>query len=407
MESDDGRLPRGSSPADTLISPRLWKHALVGVACALAWAGMLLLGDAADRTDSGLANIIGLQAGHLARFFSTVMLLAAGQLAFINLWYRSRSRKDFNGSYKVWFYTAVGWLTLCAFTATGSHWNLADAVLAGRPVPVWNGRMVVWLIPGAIVAVSLYRLLLREMRDCRGSLCLLRLSGVAALGCVAGLLLGPFLGSPRTQLLWGTGLSSLWHLLLALSMLLHARHVIHVSNEPPATPIQPWRWKLPSLSLGRWWRRRESGLTSAAKPSGSKSRSAGRTTRARSSGKARRPSRPAAVEDDDEVEADTGDDSEALSDDPTFDATVDREEEVRTSPAARTPPAGPESSAGRRIDPPQSAVRRPHVSPAAAVREPAEDVEEEDVDDDDGEAGLSRKERRRLRKLQRQSASRR
>lgn len=406
------RLPRGSSPADTLISPRWWKHALVALACTLAWGGMLLLGERVDRNEHPLATIVGLRTGHLARFFSTVMLLAAGQLAFINLWYRSRSRKDFNGSYKVWFYTAVGWLVVCAFTATGSHWTLADALLGGRPIAVWNGRLMLWLIPGAIVVMTLYRLLLREMRDCRPSLWLLRVSAGAAIAAAAAVLLGPFAVSPRWQPLLEVGGSTAWHLLLALSMLLHARHVIHVTNEPPHSPLPSWRWRFPRL-VGSFPFLCTAPKQKSSAASTGKTKGASRPARGRSTSQEQPPVRSRAGSRAGRTPREEGGTSE-----------LGEEEELsllsQSGPSPTTPPAstagGAKSSppagtvpagAARRIDPPQVVSPRPHVvsSPRPSPDEAPPCAEEDDGDDETFEhRRLSKKERRRLRQLQKVSA---
>lgn len=414
---DEERLPRGSSPADTLISPRWWKHALVALACTLAWGGMLLLGDRVDRTEHPLAAIVGLRTGHLARFFSTVMLLAAGQLAFINLWYRSRSRKDFNGSYKVWFYTAVGWLGVCAFTATGSHWTLADALLGGRPIAIWNGRLMLWLIPGAIVVTTLYRLLLREMRDCRLSLWLLRVSAGAASAAATAVLLGPFAVSPRWQLLFEVGGSTAWHLLLALSMLLHARHVIHVTNEPPHSPLPSWRWRFPPLGGRFSFRRTTPPQKSSAAPSTGKTKSASRTSRGRATAQEQPPVRPrpgsreprppseeegsAVVSAEEEPVSRSGPSSHSQTK-----PQAPMAGGAKSSLPAGTAPAG----AARRIDPPQAVSPRPQVVSSPRPRPddaPACEEEEDDPDDETFEyRRLSKKERRRLRQLQKVSSAR-
>ncbi len=388
----------------------------MAVASFLAWLGVLWLGDWADQTARPWANIIGLQVGHLPRFFSTVMLLAAGQLAFINLWYRSRSRKDFNGSYKVWFHTAVGWLTVCAFTATGSHWTLADVLLGGRPIAVWNGRLMLWLIPGAIVVTALYRLLLREMRDCRLSLWLLRLSAGASAADAAVLLLGPFAFSARWQLLLEVGGSTAWHLLLALSMLLHARHVIHVSNEPPQSPLPSWKWRLPKLGwmLQVFRVRRAKSLTSPDGPATGKAKRSSSSARDRSTSKERSAARlrpvAKAVQSQEEAEETSavGDEGEERPVHSQSGGSQGIHQTPTTGGAKSSLPSGA-TAAGvtQRVDPPQSASPRPHLTPSPPRR--STDPAEDDADEDDEtfeHRPLSKQERRRLRKLQQHSSPR-
>ena len=383
------KLPRGSSPADTLISPRVWKHVAVGVLCLLSWGGVLWLGESADRAATGMESIVGLAAGKLTTFFSTVMLLAAGQLAFISLWYRSRSRKDFNGSYKLWFWTAVSWLTLCAFQATGAHWSVADAALSGRPVAVWNGRLLVWLVPAAIIAVALYRLLRREMRDCRESLWTLRLAALAAAATGVTLLCGQFALTPRGQLVAEASLNTAWHMLLAYSMLLHARHVIHISNEPPRSVTRrlrlPWpRLRLPSLPRRRKAKQpKKPGNSKPVKQQGAKSPAAKPKRRTDKAA----PTRPVASAKTKRAETNVD-----ASDDETDGIELVAEPPVRQQPQRSSPPTS------RRADPPQrQAARKPHIAASA-------DADDSPELDDDDLRGLSKKERRRLKKLKRQKA---
>jgi len=440
--AEESRLPRGSSPADTLIPPQLWKLGVIAAAATLIWATILALGDAVDRAQTGFEAIIGLRSGHLVRFFSTVMLLAAGQLAFINLWYRSRSRKDFSGSYKVWFYAAVGWLTLCAFAATGSHWNLADLVLAGRPIAVWNGRLLVWLIPGAIMTLALYRLLLREMRDCDGSLWLLRLSGALALAAAGATLTGPLLWEPQSASLLTAGLSSAWHLVLALAMLTHARHVIHHCNEPPARAIRRWRLGLPRLTslFARGADRRRAPAGKDA----SKSRATGKGPKSRSGAKPKRSStsrsKAAVAEDaaddddtpnrslaaataansaatdpadlsgtdgeqhdaDDVAPMASGSFSKASSSHRQTDRGVTANGAGSTTGRSAPPqkpaaaPSGPSGGVTRRVDPPQSLQPPRSQMPLAQV----DDDSEDDAELDGESRSLSKKDRKKLKRQQ-------
>lgn len=425
VEEDSTRLPRGSSPADTLISPRLWKHVTVALLAVLAWGMMLFVGMRADQARTGLHQIVGLQAGKIATFFSTVMLLTAGQLAFINLWYRSKSRKDFNGSYKVWFWTAVAWLTLCAFRATGAHWNVADAILAGRPVAIWNGRLITWMIPVGIAVVAVYRLLLREMRDCRASLWLLRLSGLAAF--VSGLtqLFGSFCLPETLRLPVDVGAATMWHLLLALSMLLHARHVIHHSNEPPQSQIHH-RSLHSLLSAVRWprlrrpSRKRTSQLaeSEADASTSAEKKTADRPKRtvAKKASRESTASKSTAVAASNDVKSPT---TSTVSDSPldeldeesvtdgsvvTASSVAPPQPQVRSAGTASTPATSRQGATAHRVDPPQpQAAPRPQSrsAPVASSAESRRAAEADDDDDDLDESQLSRQERKRLKKLNR------
>ncbi|MFV0442222.1 MAG: hypothetical protein ACK5Q5_01480 [Planctomycetaceae bacterium] len=405
--ASDNKLPRGSSPADSLVSPRLWKHVVVGIACVLAWGAVLLIGSRADAARTGMESIVGISSGKLTTFFSTVMLLAAGQLAFINLWYRSRSRKDFNGSYKLWFWTALSWLAFCAVQASGAHWSLADAVLAGRLVTVWNARAILWMVPTAIAFATLYALLRREMRDCRESLWTLRLTAATVLASGLTMLFGPFFFDPQTQMMADAALGMGWHMLLAYAMLLHTRHVIHVSNEPPQSEVRRFRW-LAWLALFR--RRGSRGAKPASKgtssndnPATSKSRKSTKKKRPTSRRRAAVTSNAAVTEDveSDESDLDINDESDdsAANEDPALDVAA-------SSQAAKAPRVAPAAAPQRRVDPPRPAAQsKPHFAtapPSDEDNETSRNWSESDEDEGSDGQNLSRKDRKRLKKLQRQ-----
>ncbi|MEZ6065511.1 MAG: hypothetical protein R3B90_07310 [Planctomycetaceae bacterium] len=409
---------REDSPADSLISPKLWKHVLLSVIGLIAWGATIYFGDLADQQRTGLQEIVGLKAGKFGRFFSTIALLTAGQLAFITLWYRSRSRKDFNGSYKLWFWVAITWLTIAAFRANGAHWTLADTLLAGESVGVWQLRTLLWLIPCAIAVVAIYRLLLREVRDCKVSLTLLRCSAIVAMASGINSLAGSFLFDSRVELLIGTGTATLWHLLLALSGLFHARHVVHFSKEPPQSTIRGFQWPSPAgvVSTVRSWLPQGSGETVAGddgiaadtaevekQPASRKRAVSTSSKRCSKQGDATTtaeaapsPTVPAAHQHDGVTNA-TGHEESTASE---------------TTNSARTP-----SRSASTMNPP-----RPHFSMGTASTSRSteqvvssgkgksvapEDSDDSDADDGDGieQAGLSKKELRRLRKEGRRKKS--
>src|SRR5690606_8391178 len=92
------------TPVTSVIRPQLWVHWTITVLCLAAWGGMMYLGDLAERTDFGLRDILGLRSGRVTNFFSTLMLLWAGQLSLLIYWYRRKSRNDFAGRYRMWLW---------------------------------------------------------------------------------------------------------------------------------------------------------------------------------------------------------------------------------------------------------------------------------------------------------------
>ncbi len=374
------------SPVNSLIRPQLWIHWSVISLCLLAWGGLLYLGDLAEQTDFGLREIVGLRSGRLATFFSTLMLLWAGQLALLIFWYRRKSRNDFHGRYRSWLWAGVTLQLFLMFVATGAQHPFSEYMQQHYPLAIPRYDLLCWLVPIATVSLSLFRLLGLDMRPCRSSRALMWVAGIAAIVAGSSLLLDGFLPA-RWQDLLQVGSATLCHLALASSLLLHARFVIHVNNEAPPGSRRPSVWSrlrdgLPSLPRLRRPRRQPKSAPTEPQPAEAAATSpppAEKPEKTRSTARLKPDSPPAPKQAPAENTAKPA--SPAPRPTPPV-AAIEELEDVQ------------ESRAAVRRDPPQ----RPAPKSAAAPLPGRIDPEE----DDDEYAGLSKKERRRLRKQQRE-----
>lgn len=418
--------------------------------CVAGWGGMLYLGDLAERTDAGLKEIAGIRSGRLPGFFSTIMLLWAGQLALLIYWFRRKSRYDYNGRYRVWLYVGVTLQLLLAVVATQAHRPFSEYVLTGWPLQLPRYDVLCWLVPVAIICLTMFRLLGTEMRTSPSSRCLLWLAGIAAASSSVFLLADELLPERFRDLLM-VGSSSLAHLGLATSLLMHARHVIHVSIEaPPVAPrrrlirrlashvtlpmvpgsVRGWslwsRWRLPTLRgavramLGgvrrprfrmprfsvprlRWPRLR---LIRLPKLPVMKKAAVERGPKPAQPAKAAVPGpalKPAAAAPPPTPEVRR----------PVTPQAPSRQPRAVSGSRGAQPAAAASPPRTQRIDPPQTPPG-PKSIPAsqpvsvratvATARVPVRDEDEDDDDQDSGSSfgsGLSKKDRRRLRKLER------
>ncbi|QDU38806.1 hypothetical protein Mal4_31360 [Maioricimonas rarisocia] len=228
-------------PVVSVIPRSWWKHVTLAFTAILLLAGVVYWGYHLDQTGSGLAPALGLKAGRMSRFFSTVALLAAGQLSLLVLWHRAKSRKDFNGRYRIWFWAAIVWLVFCGAIATDAHRPAALLVLERWPLNAAQAPLLVWLVPASAITLAMTRLLRREMRACRASRYVLNFAtmcaGIAAMTTLAG----DLLLSETVHLLLLRTSTMTWHVGVALATLFHARYVIHVTNEPLRQRRHPGR----------------------------------------------------------------------------------------------------------------------------------------------------------------------
>jgi hypothetical protein len=255
LVADDGELPPGDVrvshfPLGRLISPKLWKLWALGVLALLVGGNLLLAGTTSTVGDAqfgpGFAHLFDLAAGRAVKPFATLLLLVSTQLAWFIWWVRSQSPRDFDGRYRQW-----GWCVAIGMGATlaiAADLHLAWAKTAmwlWRP-EFWHAEVMVWLLPICLAAVWVLRTLHREMRDCRSSLSMLWMATACGV-CIAVLQLDavtiPLPPDESRLMNWGLELSACW--LLFMSLLLHARHVVHVTPDP--AQIRPPVFRLRSL----------------------------------------------------------------------------------------------------------------------------------------------------------------
>jgi hypothetical protein len=229
------------SRINSLIRPESWKTWVVIALAAILQSAVVWGGALIDRTMPAVSEVFGLAAGRASRFYSMLMLLCVTQLSFIVLWYRTHSRKDFHGRYRVWIWSSLVWPVFFLSSITDVHLTLSRRVGAAIPSlgAAFGERL--WIVPAVILFWSTVRVISRDMCRCRVSRWLLRGSAVLAAASLA------IEGVPdsivsRMGLIGNRLLQTGWPMLLAAALLHHARFVIHVTNEVSSARRRPSRW---------------------------------------------------------------------------------------------------------------------------------------------------------------------
>jgi len=236
---------QSSEPAPTSETPAVWRQLpdesiipqswlqidlLVGTAL-IGWLGIMYFSLAAQKSSSSLAYLFSLESRRITDYFSSLSLLLASQLSFVILWYRSQSRKDFSGRYRLWAWAGIFW-GMCSFSvSTRIHQPLAEMLFEAWPTNCWRPHILYWLGPLAVGFLSVHRLLARETRQFRLSrFCW---NATMALGLLTGsMYLGAevFVAESVREFVI-VAITTFWQALVAISLLIHARYVVHVSNE--------------------------------------------------------------------------------------------------------------------------------------------------------------------------------
>lgn len=391
-------------PRDSLIPFTPWKVWAIAIVGLSMWGLMLWVGQSSAVLPA-FHEIVKLENGPFARFFSTLCLLATMQLSAIILWHRIRSKKDFSGRYRVWFLSTAFWALNCFCMTTGTHLVWSRSLLQRWPVDMWHAETFYWLVPNAVAYLAVHRLLQLEMHLSRAS----RLVWDAAwwAGAMAAMLL--IVPAAVISNAWYVplfvGSSTLWQLLSAIALLAHARFVIHITNE--AAPRKPPRlirvMKTAHTAAERiaqviprpkFLSRSVPVDPAATTDTPPVTKAAAKESPAAKKAQVEQP-RPSARPAEVAKPAPAAVKPATEPPKPVRPAAVEpKPEPKKVEPPAPAPVAPPAPKANVRFDPPQS---------AAPVSQIQDEADESDEDDDDSDtSNLSRKERRRLKKQARQ-----
>lgn len=215
---------------ESLIPASIWKVlGISGVAFA-AW-GLLIWLNISGRVSPAFRSILDPQSGTGFHSVSVFSLFMTAQLSLIIFWYRSRSRKDFNGRYRIWGWAGAFWSIVCITTAIRLHEPVIEIFTARWLSPAWRPEVICWFIPYATGTLALHQLLDQDMRLSKVSRNLWRTTLAFCLFAAALTLgLDRFFAVEFRSLIYASAVTS-WQLLLMTTMLVHARFVVHVTNE--------------------------------------------------------------------------------------------------------------------------------------------------------------------------------
>ncbi len=232
-----------AAPVSSLLPQRTWVLALL-VGCVLAcWGVIVGVGAWLDvQQMDPWRSILGIRSGRLLHFFTTITLLTCAQLSYLILWRRSRSRKDFAGRYRVWFWVGAVCSTFCVACASGTHRHWTGQLAHGLRLIWVDAATVCWMVPATTMWLSAMLLMQSDMPDCTASTAWARAS--RGLGMLAGasVLLGELVWPAEWVAAINASLGALWTTVFACTLLIHARYVTYVTNEASRTRQHPRRF---------------------------------------------------------------------------------------------------------------------------------------------------------------------
>ncbi len=223
------------------VSNRVWKIVCLSCFSLLCGVGIQTTGwyigqHSQPTFQTGLVHLFDVSNSRVGNFYQLVHIVIAGQLCLFISWIRSKSLADFTGRFRIW-----KWAGLCIFAVTFAQLtSLYDAYLSVMSAiqekkALAYSPLTYWLVPCLGIGSLVFLRLQSEMRSCKTSRSFLWLA-VLTWGAAWGLKSNPQFALPTpawSQQIVQSSLSMAGHWCLFTSLIIHTRFVTYVSIDPP------------------------------------------------------------------------------------------------------------------------------------------------------------------------------
>ena len=164
--------------------------------------------------------------GSLGNWLASLLLLIAGLLAIATYSVRRHKVNDYHGHYHVWLWAAGCWLIMATDAAASLHQGFQQVMISLTGTRIAGDGSIWWVVPALLLVGSIGSRLLMDTWSSRLSSGTLILAATAYLTALVAFFHGIVSQTEVAQLLLVQGLLLGGHLLLAMSMGLHARYVL-------------------------------------------------------------------------------------------------------------------------------------------------------------------------------------
>jgi hypothetical protein len=182
-------------------------------------------------------------AGSLGRWFSSLLLLAAGLTALLVYNIRRHKVNDYQGRYRIWAWAAACCFLVASDTATSLGDVLGEVMTALAGTRLLGDGSIWWIVPAACLLGAVGSRLLVDMWEFRGSTAAALLATCCYAAAIA-IHCGWIAPDDAAWRLAGQAAGMTGHLLLLTALGLHARHVLldaegRLPRPRPATGAEP------------------------------------------------------------------------------------------------------------------------------------------------------------------------
>jgi hypothetical protein len=164
--------------------------------------------------------------GSLGNWFASLLLLAASLLTVVIYTVRRHKVDDYRGHYRIWLWAAACWFLMATDAAASLHQGLQQIMISITGTQIVGDGSVWWLAPLILVLGTIGSRLVIDMRSSRLSTGALVFAAISYLTALTATFHGIVLQTETAQLLFVEGAFLAGHLLIAISMGLHARYVL-------------------------------------------------------------------------------------------------------------------------------------------------------------------------------------
>ena len=225
-----------------------WSLLLLGV-CDAVIAAAWFQQSVPERLQGPYKLVFGLNSAMAATWLAGALLVVAAQMSLVIGWVRGHCLTDFDGHYRAWTRVAISWLVIAGVVGTGAHQSMAQMLLVQFGFEtLWQREILAWLLPLGVLVASVAWVMDAELKTSRTARLLMWLSASAAAGGLLLMLEPTVIDAGLLERF--PGLVAFLKLaamvsapgLLVVSMGVFLRHVVHVSAEP--APRRKWKRKV-------------------------------------------------------------------------------------------------------------------------------------------------------------------
>lgn len=244
-----------------IIPSQVWKFWTVASVTFATMFGLLLAWLVADNASLAGSRTADLLVATIERFVEGTGVVAwcvAAQLCCLAWWIRSTSRSDYGGRFHTWGWSAltISVAAVCCLTnAQVTVAQLTTNLLGHDARSATSLVTAIWLLPSLVIGLVWWTNLSAELRGHMTCRILHGLSGVCGL-TLAAIELGAArtIESSSLEVVSRVTLVA-WQWCCFATVLLHVRHLVHVSQDPPEECPTLWglAWARGPGRMWCWW----------------------------------------------------------------------------------------------------------------------------------------------------------